>query len=276
MTALVQYVPGDTFMHRLDPRAKIVFLLLVTGSVFVIKNLLLAAVLLVLLLGLWLAARLPLTKLLEYARALVGIVVFLFIVQALFYPGQTALVQPLVPNGVPLIGGIGRITWEGIVFALLLSMRLMCMITVLPLISLTTPVHLLALGLVRLGLPYRWAYTMTTALNLVPVLQTEAQLIVDAYRLRAFRVFETGNIVQKMTAYPQIVTPLVIGAMRRAQLVAVAMDSRAFGSGHKRSYIQDINLNAMDWIFMSCSALILVAVMVLSTKIGAPFIGKTF
>lgn len=256
MSALVQYVPGHTFFHRLDPRTKIIFMLLVTVGIFVVTKIWVAMAVLFILLSLWFVAGLPLRVLKGYARALMWIIAFLFVVQALFYPGQTVLVSPIVPESVPLLGGVGQVTLEGILFAFLLALRLMSMIIVLPLVSLTTPINLLSLGLVRLGLPYRLAYTMTTAMNLIPVLQDEARIVMDAQRLRALQIFEKGNFLQKLKAYPSLVTPLVIGAMRRAQLIAVAMDSRAFGSGRKRSYIHNLRMKRIDWAFLTSLAIL--------------------
>jgi energy-coupling factor transport system permease protein len=250
VSPLIQYVPGDTLFHRLDPRAKIVFMLLAATLAFVIQRIWLAAVLWLTLLLLWRVARLPVKMLKDMGKALAGLALFLFVVQSLFYPGETSLVYPIVPRSVPLIGGIGRITLEGMLFAVLIILRLLCMVLILPLVSLTTPVHTLTLGLVRLGLPYRVAYAMTTAINLIPVLQAEASAIIDAQRLRAMNVFEQGRFWDKLRAYPALVTPLVIGAMRRAQLIAVAMDSRAFGASKHRTYIQDIQMQTRDWWFV--------------------------
>jgi energy-coupling factor transport system permease protein len=255
MSALVQYVPGRTLFHRLDPRAKIVGMLLVSGVVFVVKSLWVASAILLTLILIWFLAGLPGSMLRGLVRALAGIMVFLLIVQGLLYPGETILVQPIIPSSIPLIGGAGRVTLEGILFAVLLSARLMAMVILMPLVTVTTPMHEFLLGLVRMGLPYRLAYTVTTALNLIPTLQAEANAVADAQRLRAFQVFDKGNLPQKLKAYPALVTPLVIGAMRRAQLVAVAMDSRAFGSAADRTYIHDIRMRAMDWAFVAGSVL---------------------
>lgn len=255
MSMLVQYIPGQTAFHRLDPRAKIIFMLLVTGVVFIVQNLWVAGALLLTLILIWSLAGLPMSMLKGLGKAMVGIIAFLFVVQALLYPGETALIQPIIPSRVPLIGGAGKVTLEGILFALLLSLRLLATVIVLPLVTITTPVHLFLLGLVRMGLPYRLAYTTTTALNLIPILQTEANVIADAQRLRAFQVFEKGSFLEKLRAYPALVTPLVIGAMRRAQLIAVAMDSRAFGATRDRTYIQDIRMRAGDWAFIGFSVL---------------------
>ena len=250
MSPLIQYVAGDSLIHRLDPRAKIVFMLLMASLVLLIQRIWLAAAVWLTLLVLWRVARLPGAMLKDTGKALAGLALFLFVVQALFYPGATSLVYPIIPEQVPLIGGVGRITLEGILFAVLIILRLLAVVLVLPLVSLTTPIHLLTLGLVRLGLPYRVAYAMTTAINLIPVLQAEGNVIVDAQRLRAMQVFEKGRFWDKLRSYPALVTPLVIGAMRRAQLIAVAMDSRAFGAGKTRTYVHDIRFQARDWLFL--------------------------
>lgn len=255
MSTLVPYIPGDTPFHRLDPRSKIVFMLLVSGITFIVRNLWVAGGILLALILIWFVARLPMSMLRGLGKAMLGIITFLTIVQALLYPGETILIQPIIPATVPLIGGAGRVTLEGILFAVLLSLRLLVMVILLPLVSVTTPMHLFLLGLVRMGLPYRLAYTTTTALNLIPILQAEANGIADAQRLRAFEVFEKGSIIEKLKAYPALVTPLVIGAMRRAQLIAVAMDSRAFGATADRTYIEDIQMRAMDWVFVALSIL---------------------
>jgi energy-coupling factor transport system permease protein len=260
VSTLIQYVPGDTLFHRLDPRAKILFMLLMAGLVFVIQSIWLAALVWFTLLLLWGVARLPANMLRDTAKALAGLTILLFVVQALFYPGETSLVYPIIPSTVPLIGGIGRITLEGMLFAVLIILRLYAMVLILPLVSLTTPIHTLTLGMVRMGMPYRLAYAMTTAVNLIPVLQTEANVIVDAQRLRAMQVFEKGRFWEKLRSYPALVTPLVIGAMRRAQLIAVAMDSRAFGASKSRTYIQDIQMQTWDWLFLGTTIVYVVLV----------------
>ncbi len=151
---------------------------------------------------------------------------------------------------IPIGKGYGQVTLDGMLFAVLLALRLVAMIIMLPLVNFTTPVQVFALGMVRMGLPYRLAYTLTTALNLVPILQGETGVIVDAQRLRAMHSFEKGRLMDKLRAYPALVTPLVIGSMRRAQLMAVAMDSRAFGASKSRTYLEDIRLHPSDWIFI--------------------------
>ena len=252
MSSLIAYYPGKTIFHRLDPRAKILFMLLVSTAIFTVQSIWIALAVLLLMVAFWFIARLPLKVLMSFMKVLLGIIAFLFIVQAILYPGDTPLVKPLIPIG----RGYGQITLEGILFAVLLALRLMAMIIMLPLVSFTTPVQNFALGMVKMGLPYKLAYTMTTALNLVPILQMETGVIVDAQRLRAMQSFEKGKLGEKLRAYPALVTPLVIGSMRRAQLMAVAMDSRAFGASKSRTYLEDIHLRTGDWLFIILSILL--------------------
>jgi energy-coupling factor transport system permease protein len=261
LSSLIAYYPGDTFIHRLDPRAKIIFMIIVSTSIFMVQKIYIAAFILLVMVFLWILAKLPGSVLWGFMKILLPIIGFLFVVQAIFYPGTTALVKPLIPIGK----GIGQITLEGLLFAVLLALRLMAMIIMLPLVSFTTPVQSFALGMVKMGLPYKLAYTLTTALNLVPILQTETGVIVDAQKLRAMQTFEKGRIGEKMRAYPALVTPLVIGSMRRAQLMAVAMDSRAFGASKSRTYLEDISMHFKDWAFLIGSILFSVGIVMASS-----------
>lgn len=261
-SSLVLYFPGKTFFHRLDPRAKLAFLLLISTIIFAQQSMLLSSIILATMILLWSLAKLPISVVVSFLKALFPLFIFLFIVQAIFYPGTTPLVKPLIPRFIPLIGGTGAITLEGMLFAVLLALRLLAMVILLPLVSMTTPVNMLALGMVRLGMPYPFAYAITTALNMVPILQTETGTIVDAQRLRAMQVFEKGHFYDKLKAYPALVTPLVIGSMRKAQSMAVAMDSRAFGASKNRTYIQDIKITSVDWAFMIATLLYSVAILV--------------
>ena len=261
MSPLVAYYPGKSFIHRLDPRVKIIFMVIVSTSIFMVESIPVAAFILMVMLCLWFLAKLPASVLWSFVKALATIILFLVVVQAIFYPGVTPLVKPLIPIGK----GIGQITEEGLLFSVLLALRLVAMIIMLPLVSFTTPVQTFALGLVKMGLPYRLAYTITTALNLVPILQSETSVIVDAQRLRAMQTFEKGKLGEKLRAYPALVTPLVIGSMRRAQLMAVAMDLRAFGASKTRTYLEDISLRWKDWAFLAGAILFSVGIVYVSS-----------
>ncbi len=255
------YYPGHGFFHRLDPRVKIALMAILTIIVPLVRHVYIAVAMLLTVVVLWCISGLPLRIMGGYLKMLRGIIAFLFVVQAILHPGEVALIDPLIPPSVPLIGGKGSVTMEGLLFAALITVRLLALALAFFLVTVTTPIHLFTLGLVRLGLPYQLAYTITTAFNLVPTLQAEAKLIMDAQRLRAFSAFEQRNPLARMKAYPLLLTPLVIGAMRRAQLMAVAMESRGFGSEGERTYIEDIAMETKDWVFVGLTTLYCVAVL---------------
>jgi len=167
-------------------------------AVLLINDIAIAAVFFGVVVALWFSARLPIKLFWSFMKVLLPIAAFLFVIQAIFYPGETALIKPLIPIG----RGFGQVTLEGILFSVLLALRLMAMIVMLPLISFTTPVQNFAMGMVKIGLPYTLAYTMTTALNLVPLLQTETQVIVDAQKLRAMQTLK-GQTWRKTEGIPR-------------------------------------------------------------------------
>lgn len=260
--SVVQYYEGDSFLHRLDPRTKLIMLTILTVIVFIVQNFWMIGAILGTVLLLWWNARLPAKTLTSYFKFLSGLFVFIIILQGLFYAGDIVIIKPIIPYGVPLIGGLGKLTLDGIVFGILISARVVCLVCLLPLVTMTTPIHLFALGLSKMGMSYQTAYTMTTALNTIPILENEANVVMDAQKLRAFRVFEEGNLMQKLKAYPPLAVPLVIGAMRRAQMMGVAMDSRAFGALKHRTYLEDISMRPIDYVALVTFVLYSVALLV--------------
>jgi energy-coupling factor transport system permease protein len=256
--SMVQYYPGKTFVHKLDPRSKLIALVLLTILIFAVTDFKVIGMIFCTSILLWMIAKLPASILLGYMKFLGPLLVLLVLLQALFYPGNVYLVKPLIPEWVPLIGGLGKLDKEGVIFGLVLSFRLITLISLMPLVTFTTPVEKFTLGLIKLGLPYTVAYTATTALNMIPTLQNELGVIVDAQKLRAFQTFEEGKFIDKIKAYPTLVIPLIVGSMRSAQQMGVAMDSKAFGTNRDRTFLEDITLGTKDWVFMSCVFLLAV------------------
>ncbi|MEI7884187.1 MAG: energy-coupling factor transporter transmembrane component T [Clostridia bacterium] len=262
--SLIEYHPGKSFMHKLDPRVKIFMMSILTIVIFMVQNFYVIAALFITFLALWNNAKLPAKNLKNYFIFMIGLLGFIILLQTLFYPGSHYILKPLIPNFVPLIGGMGALKWEGFLFGLLLGLRLITLIVLMPLVTMTTPIHLLALGLVRLGMSYKIAFMTTTAINLIPTFESETQVIMDAQKMRGMKDFEEGGILKKMKAYPALVVPLVIGAMRRAQMMGVAMDARAFGAYQTRTYIEDIKMQKKDYLVIILIAIYAVAAVVIN------------
>ena len=262
--AAIEYVKGTSFFHRLDPRVKIISLLIFVFFIFTTKDFLIISVLFALILVLWFTSRLPVKRLLRLFKLLIPLFFFIIVIQAIFQVGDTILVQPIIPAAVPVIGGAGRITLEGLLYGLVLCYRLVTLIIMMPLITMTTQVNQLTIGLVKLGLPYRIAYMATTALNMIPSLEEQVKTIMDAQKLRAFTVFEEGKMREKLVAYPTLVIPMVISAMKKAMLVGVAMDARAFACKKTRTYVETLRFTATDAVALTAFILLIAGLAVLN------------
>jgi energy-coupling factor transport system permease protein len=89
------------------------------------------------------------------------------------------------------------------------------------------------------------------AFNLVPVFKEDALVIIEAQKLRGMRSFEEGSFFYKIQAYPFLVLPLMLGAMRKAQLSSIAMDSRAFGVYKTRTWLDKPKMNLYDFLYIA-------------------------
>jgi len=187
---------------------------LFTVLVFIIDTLIVAAVQMLLFLSLCLAAGIPLKKIFSRPLFLVVLIKLVIALQLFFGQGLSA--------------------------GLMIGCRIIALAVLMPALTMTTDAQLLALGITRLGLHYRTAFIITSALNLIPSFEAEARLIIDARRLRGIRL-------ARLREYPAIAFPLVIKAMRQAQMTALAMDSRAFGAYRTRTWIREIKLSAVDY-----------------------------
>jgi len=245
---------GVSFVHKLDPRTKILLSLLFTLVIFLISRPVAAAGMAAAFITLWLVIRMPFKKIVAYIKFLSIMVLFITLMQMLFGPGTNYILRPLIPDAVPLIGGMGSLKWDGLVLGMTSALRLLSLVLVLPLLTGTTPVHSLAQGLAGFRMNYKAAFVITSALNFVPVLEEEARLIIDAQKLRGLCVYDRGSLWGKLRAYPALAVPLIISALRRSQSIAYAMDSRAFGAYPSRTWRETPRMGAGDFWALAVSA----------------------
>jgi energy-coupling factor transport system permease protein len=277
MPSSIEYLAGDSFLHRLDPRSKLILLLGSSALVFAANDFLVMALLAASILILWRVARIPLSRIRGYIKFLLGLILFLTLLQVLLGPGDTYFLKPLIPEGVPLIGGWGSLKVEGLYLGLLIGLRIIVLVLLIPLLILTTRLDLLALALTRLGLPYKGAYVLITAINLIPGFEREVQAIMDAQRLRGLRAFDRpgkarpfspSGLWAKLRSYPALASPLIFGAMRKAQFMAQAMDARGFGAHKTRVYLEDIHMERRDYLALALGLSSLVLLFLLSRTLG--------
>jgi energy-coupling factor transport system permease protein len=138
----------------------------------------------------------------------------------------------------------------GLSTGLMICCRIIALAILMPALTMTTEARLLAYGIVRLGVNYKAAFIITSTFNLIPTFEEEARLIIDARRLRGVKYLESRNFFRRLGEYKAIVFPLMIKAMRRAQILGLVMDARAFGAFKTRTWLQETRFSAIDyWAF---------------------------
>ena len=240
-------------MH-LDPRTRILLVSLFSVLVFIIDQLPVAAALMLSFFLLRLTLKVPFRSVKSW-RTLSMLVFFVILVQILFGPGENYIISPLFPASFPVLGGMGSLKWDGLLLGLVIGCRLVSLMLLLSLFIETTPPHQIAQGLASFGFNYRTAFIITTAFNLIPLFEEQGHAIMDAQKLRGVKSFEEGSFFVKLKAYPPLVVPLVLSAMRKAQLAGIAMDSRAFGVYKTRTWIDKSSMNMRDYLSLAICSL---------------------
>jgi energy-coupling factor transport system permease protein len=204
--------------------------------VFLVNKLQVAFILLLTFIVIRQVIKIPLNSI-KYFKNLSLLAVFIVLLQTLFFPGENYMIPPL--------GGIIYLKWEGFYVGILVVCRLFALVLLLPILSETASPYRLAAALSALGLNYRVLFVITTALNLIPLFRDEALAIMDAQKLRGMK--------RSLKAYTFLVFPLVLGAMRKAQVASAAMDSRAFGVYKTRTWLEKPRMNKYDYtIILFC------------------------
>lgn len=242
-----QYCPGDSLIHRLDPRMKIVLSILYIVTIFLAKSVtsfVLLTVSTAVLVGL---TKLSPAMILRGMRPLLFIIVFTAVINIFWMTGDTLLVS---------LGPI-KIYLEGIINAILIIVRIVLLIvaTSVFLTYTTTPLALtdgleqLLAPLKKLHVPvHEFSMMMTIALRFIPTLIDETQKIMNAQKARGAD-FSTGSLIQRAKALIPILIPLFISAFRRADELATAMECRCYTGGERRTRMNVLHTTAKDWLF---------------------------
>ncbi len=254
---LGQYYPGDSVVHRLDPRVKILLLIALIVAIFLAGNLL-AYVPVVLFLGMVSAvSKVPLKMMLKGLKPLRFILILTFLLNLFFLQGETPLLNL----------GFATITKEALITAVHYSLRLILLVFASSLLTLTTPPITLTDGLERLLSPLRvihfpaheMAMMMSIALRFIPTLLEEADKIMKAQTARGAD-FETGNLISRAKAMVPLLVPLFVSSFRRAGDLAMAMEARCYHGGEGRTRLRVLKCGRQDYAACAAVALLIAAV----------------
>jgi energy-coupling factor transport system permease protein len=244
-------------LFKLDGRTKLIALMCIFILALVFTSPWYGLGLLALVLIIWQIGQLPWSMIKSILQFTLVIAIIILVVQVFFYPGKTNLIR--LSNPVKAIGFSGYITLEGVLFGFAMVLRLLVIMIVAPLMVMTTPLPEFMVALVKLKVPYRFAFIMTTALSLLPSIQNHASIIQQAQLCRGITDFETKNLFTKLKAMAGLLVPLILGTFRDSQTLDVAMSSRAFGAPVKRTFLLESHLVLVDYAILGFMFLLLAA-----------------
>ena len=239
---LGQYFPGDSVIHRLDPRTKIIWTFFYIILLFFMKTAVGFAAFIVLT-----AVIIALTKIkVKYILRGIKPVLFLLIFTSLiniFMTGETPLFKIWFLTA----------TKEGVIFAALMALRLVLLVAGTSLLTFTTSPISLTDGIERLMSPFSKigvpahaiAMMMTIAIRFIPTILEETDKILKAQKARGAD-FESGSIVSRARAMTPILIPLFISAFRRADELAIAMECRCYRGGEGRTRLHELKMQKRD------------------------------
>ena len=256
---LGQYFPGNTVVHRLDPRTKLIAVVLYIVAIFLspgwVSSGLMVAVL-ALCVG---VSRIPPKALFKGLKPLLFIVILTGFLN-LFYTDGRVLVE----------WWIFRITHEGVKRAILMVLRIMLLVSGTFLLTYTTSPLAITDGLEqlfnpfkKLGLPvHELSMMMSIALRFIPTLLEETDKIMSAQKARGAD-FETGSLLQRAKALLPVLVPLFVSAFRRADELATAMECRCYRGGEGRTRLKELHMHGIDVLALCFFALVLAAAIAL-------------
>ena len=260
---LGQYFLGDTPAHRLDPRTKILLVVVYIAAVFCAKGPLSYGAMWVTLALCAATARVSAKAMLRGLKPVVFIILFTGILNLFFTPGA-------VPEDYLFQWGVIHIARQGVTLAVSMVMRIMLLIMGTFLLTYTTSPIRLTDGLERLlnwmkrfRVPvHELAMMMSIALRFIPTLIEETDKIMSAQKARGAD-FESGSLFQKAKALLPVLVPLFISAFRRADELATAMECRCYHGGEGRTKLHILKYAGRDYIALLLGAAVLCGVAVL-------------
>lgn len=253
---LGQFFPGNSILHRLDPRTKIICLFVLIVLIFAVDGwrayLALTGVTCVLIF----VSKVPPLTVIKSVKPLSWIILFTLVIHFFSHDGQ--ILAKIY---------VFKLTDEGIFYGVLISLRLVLLIILSSLLTFTTsPLKLtdaterLLSPLKTFGVPaHELAMMMTIAIRFVPTLLEETDKIIKAQKSRGLD-FNSGSIVTRLRAFVPILVPLFLSSFRRADELALAMEARCYRGGEGRTHLKALKFSRADFFAASVTVLISIAI----------------
>ena len=258
-TTIAQYYPGRSPVHRLDPRTKFIAVSALAVALFVRDSFISLAVLGAAAALVYAASGVPPAWFWRAFRPLLWLVALTFVAQLIVAPGEPFFSIWFID-----------LSWEGLELAAFLSLRLVVLVLIGSVLTLTTPPIALTDGLAWLGRPLRrlrvpteeLALMVTIALRFIPTLLVEADTIMRAQQARGAD-FRSGGLVKRAKALVPVLVPLFVLSFRRADDLALAMEARCYTPGVARTRLHPLRARPADAVFLAGTAAVIALALML-------------
>ena len=262
---LGQYFPGNSFIHRLDPRTKLICTIIYIAALFVAKSFVSYGILLLVLVVCVAVSKIKAAAMFKGLKPLTFIIIFTAVLNLFYTKGGTELFSYWVFT----------VTTEGIKIAFFMVLRIMMLISGTFLLTYTTTPMALTDGLELILNPlkklhapvHEFSMMMSIALRFIPTLIEEADKISNAQKARGAD-FETGKLTERAKALLPLLVPLFVSAFRRADDLAIAMESRCYHGGEGRTRMKKLKISSSDVMTIVFSFVFLAGMIFLSRWLG--------
>ena len=259
---LGQYFPGDSWIHRLDPRIKIMATLLFIVELFIVDNFIGFGIAAIAVAGVVIVSKVPVSYIMRGLKPILIILIFTFMLNIFMVDGRILWQWKFL-----------KITAEGLELAVFMAIRLILLLMGSSLLTLCTRPLALTDGIERLLSPFKRiglpahdiAMMMTIALRFIPTLLEEADKIMKAQQARGAD-FETGNLINRAKSLVPILVPLFVSAFRIAQDLAMAMEARCYRGGDNRTRMHPMVLKGNDYLAIA-GLIIFAAIIIIQSKV---------
>ncbi|MGI6240170.1 MAG: energy-coupling factor transporter transmembrane component T family protein [Christensenellales bacterium] len=261
-----QYFPGNSAVHRMDARMKILLTVALLVAVFVSRGFVGFAVIFAFVLIIARSTRIGLKFIMRGLKPILFIVIFTFVLNLFMQTGGETIVT----------WKFMRITTGGLRTAIYMAIRLMLLVVASQLLTLTTSSLSLTDGMEALMKPlakikfpaHEIAMMMSIALRFIPTLMEETDKIMNAQKARGAD-FESGNIIKRAKAMVPLLVPLFVSAFRRADELALAMEARCYRGGVGRTRMNRLTMTRLD-AYAACVVGLMVVMIFVFNALGVP------
>lgn len=269
-----RYVEARSFLHSLNPSIKLLAVVLVTVAItFVLDVVTPLVFLLVSLLATWLLGGIRPRYVARSMAPFLVLALSFVVINGLFHR-ELGAVTTIFTVG-PLV-----VSWEGLQVGLSIGLRVLVLVSTSLMFIATTEPGDFVLSLVQQArIPYKLAFAILAAYRFIPILSVEYANIRAAAQVRGLG--ERPGLLGSIRALRRDAVPLLAGAIRRSERMAVAMDSRAFGAYPERTYYKRLGVTSRDWLFLAGVVLVSAAIFAalaytgLISGVGRQFSGIT-